>query len=105
MNEPPDQTAVLSAANLLSAVGITVPKYFAHDLRVLAQGGVHVEEDHPQLGQILADRVVDHLRFVLRGDAAEELRSASGMPSRSKVFLMFSGTSSQSSRCFSIGRM
>jgi hypothetical protein len=27
MNEPPDQTAVFSAANLLSAGGITVPKY------------------------------------------------------------------------------
>ena len=27
MNEPPDQTAVFSAANLLSAGGMTVPKY------------------------------------------------------------------------------
>src|SRR5436189_36758 len=27
MNEPPDHTAELSAANLLSADGITVPKY------------------------------------------------------------------------------
>jgi hypothetical protein len=27
MNEPPDQTAVLSAANLLSPTGMTVPKY------------------------------------------------------------------------------
>ena len=28
MNEPPDQTAELSAANLLSSGGITVEKYF-----------------------------------------------------------------------------
>ena len=27
MNEPPDHTAVFSAANLLSPTGITVPKY------------------------------------------------------------------------------
>jgi hypothetical protein len=27
MNEPPDQTAVFSAANLLSPTGITEPKY------------------------------------------------------------------------------
>ena len=27
MNDPPDQTAELSAANLLSPGGITVPKY------------------------------------------------------------------------------
>ena len=27
MNEPPDQTAVLSAANLLSPTGMTEPKY------------------------------------------------------------------------------
>ena len=27
MNEPPDHTAELSAANLLSPTGITVPKY------------------------------------------------------------------------------
>lgn len=26
-NEPPDQTAVFSAANLLSPAGMTVPKY------------------------------------------------------------------------------
>jgi len=28
MNEPPDQTAVFSAANLLSVVGMTVPNHF-----------------------------------------------------------------------------
>ena len=27
MNDPPDQTEVFSAANLLSPTGITVPKY------------------------------------------------------------------------------
>jgi hypothetical protein len=27
-NEPPDQTAALSAANLLSSAGTIVPKYF-----------------------------------------------------------------------------
>ncbi|MDF3040718.1 MAG: hypothetical protein K0Q71_3424 [Thermomicrobiales bacterium] len=36
---------------------------------------------------------------------AKNLRSASGMPSFSNVFLMYSGTSSQVLPCFSAGRM
>ena len=46
MNEPPDQTAELSAANLLSFCGMIVPKYSRDDLLVLAQARVHVEEEH-----------------------------------------------------------
>ena len=46
MNEPPDQTAVLSAANLLSFCGMIVPKYCLNEVLVLAQRGVGVEEDH-----------------------------------------------------------
>ena len=41
--------------------------------------------------------MVDELGVVLRADACQvKLRSASGMPRRSKVFLMSSGTDSQS---------
>ena len=36
MNDPPDQTAVFSAANLLSFGGITVVKYSLHQLGILA---------------------------------------------------------------------
>jgi hypothetical protein len=40
---------------------------------VLAQAGVHVEEDHALLRQILLKLVVDDLGLVLRADAGEVL--------------------------------
>ena len=73
MNEPPDQTAVFSAANLLSFDGMIVPKYSLHELLVLAQPRVHVEEEHPLLGQLLLQLVVDDLRLVLGADTGEVL--------------------------------
>ena len=45
----------------------------ADEVLVLAQPGVHVEEDHALLGELLLHRVVDHLGLVLRGDPGEEL--------------------------------
>ena len=42
-------------------------------LRILADGAVHIQEDHAQLLEILAQRVVDHFGLVLRADAGEEL--------------------------------
>jgi hypothetical protein len=51
---------------------------------VLAQAGVGVDEDDALLLEVLADRVVDDLRLVLRGDAGDQaLLLASGMPSLS----------------------
>ena len=73
MNEPPDQTAELSAENLLSAGGMTVREILAHDVLVLAQAGVHVGEQHALRFEILADAMVDHFGIVLRGDAAQKL--------------------------------
>jgi hypothetical protein len=72
MNEPPDQTAVLSAANLLSPAGMTEPKYSLEDVLVLAQPGVGVDEDDALLLQVLADLVVDDLGLVLRGHAGDQ---------------------------------
>ena len=72
MNEPPDHTEVLSAANLLSPTGITVPKYSWKSSGLLAQRGVGVEEEHALLLEVLADRVVDDLGLVLRGDAGDQ---------------------------------
>ena len=40
---------------------------------MLAQRGVHVEEDHALLLEVLVDLVVDDLGLVLRADAGEEL--------------------------------
>ena len=72
MNEPPDHTAVLSAANLLSPTGMTVPKYSWNSSGVLAQRGVGVEEEDALLLEVLADRVVDDLGLVLRGDTGDQ---------------------------------
>ena len=73
MNEPPDQTAELRAANLLSFGGMIGAEVLLDELRVLAQAGVHVEEDHALLLEVLLQRVVDDLGLVLGADAGEEL--------------------------------
>ena len=73
MNEPPDHTAELSAANLLSFFGMIVPKYCLHELGVLPQRGVHVGEDDALRLEVLPVAVVDDLGLVLRGDAGEVL--------------------------------
>jgi hypothetical protein len=71
MNEPPDHTAVLSAENLLSPAGITVPKY-SWKISGCSAGRVGVEEDDALRLQVLTDLVVDHLGLVLRGDAGDQ---------------------------------
>ena len=45
----------------------------AHEVLVLAQGGVHVGEDHALLLELLVHLVVDDLGLVLGADAGEEL--------------------------------
>ena len=52
----------------------------AEDLRVLAEPGVAVGEQHPQLLQVAADGVVDHLGLVLGRDPAQELALGLGDP-------------------------
>ena len=73
MNEPPDQTAVFSAANLLSFEGMIVPKYCLTMLLVLAQARVHVQEEHALRLEVGLQLVVDDLRLVLRADAGKVL--------------------------------
>ena len=73
MNEPPDQTAEFSAANLLSFGGMILPKYCLDDVLVLAQARVHVEEEDALLLEVLAQLVVDDLGLVLRPDAGQVL--------------------------------
>ena len=72
MNEPPDHTAVFSAANLLSPTGITEPKYSWNSSSCSRSAGVGVEEDDALLLQVLADLVVDDLGLVLRRDAGDQ---------------------------------
>src|SRR5439155_4582391 len=49
------------------------PEVLLDEVLVLAQPGVHVEEQHALLRQVLLELVVDDLALVLRADAGEEL--------------------------------
>ena len=80
MNEPPDQTAELSAANLLSFCGMIGAEVLLDDVLVLAQARVHVEEEHALLLEALLELVVDDLGLVLGADAGEVLLLRLGDP-------------------------
>ena len=56
---------------VVARLGSPMPKYSRKSL-VLLQRGVGVEEQHTLLLEVLADRVVDDLRLVLRGDTGDE---------------------------------
>ena len=71
MNEPPDQTAEFSAANLLSFCGMIVPKYSLTSSSCSRRPGVHVEEEHALGLEVLLQLVVDDLGLVLRADAGQ----------------------------------
>ena len=72
-NEPPDQTAEFSAANLLSWIGMIVPKY-SRTRSGCSRRAVSVSTKiTPFFWQVLAEAVVDDLRLVLGADAGEEL--------------------------------
>ena len=73
MNEPPDHTAELSAANLLSVGGMTVAQYSRNSSSCLLQRLIGVEEDDALVLEVLLEAVVDDLGLVLRADAGEEL--------------------------------
>ena len=81
MNEPPDHTAELRAANLLSLGGMIVAEPAPDDVGVLAHGGVHVAEQHALGLEVGPVAVEDDLGLVLGGHAGRYFRSASGMPS------------------------
>ena len=72
MNEPPDHTAELSAANLLSSGGMIVAEVLAQQFGVLADGRVGIGEDDALLGEVLLQRAVNHFALELRLHAGEE---------------------------------
>ena len=81
MNEPPDQTAELRAANLLSLGGMIVPNHLRTMLGVLAHRGVHVaEQDALATRGRLAVAVEDDLALVLGRDAGQVLALGLGDP-------------------------
>jgi hypothetical protein len=73
MNEPPDHTAELRAANLLSFGRDDRPEVLLDEVGVLTDGRVHVTEQHAELLEVLAVAVVDDLGLVLGGDAGQVL--------------------------------
>ena len=73
MNEPPDQTAELRAANLLSFGRDYLAEVLLDDVRVLPQRRVHVAEQHTLAGQFVPVAVVDDLALVLRGHPGQVL--------------------------------
>ena len=46
---------------------------FFHDLRILAQGCIHISEDHTKLLEVLTHLVVDSFTFVLCCHASQVL--------------------------------
>jgi len=94
-NEPPDQTALFSAANLLSSGGHDGREILPEEFRILLEALIGAHEDHADLRQLLTDAVVDDLGVVLRTDARQELAFGFRDAEALEVFLIFSGTSSQ----------
>src|SRR4029453_903813 len=95
-NEPPDQTAVLSAAYLLSAEGMIVPKYFLKISGYSLNAESVSRKITPSLVHSSGKEWEATSDSYWSPAPARNLRSASGMPNRSKVFLISAGTASQS---------
>jgi hypothetical protein len=96
MNEPPDHTALFSAENLLSSAGITVPQYLRTMSSCLARALSISVKMTPRSSRSLRMEWYTTSDSYWAVTPARNFCSASGMPSLSKVRLMFSGTSSQS---------
>jgi len=60
-------------AELVVLVWDEAAEVFLHDVRVLAQTAIHVEEDDTLLLEVVADAVVDGLRLVLGCHSREPL--------------------------------
>ena len=70
----------IERGELVVGRGDDLPEVLPQEVRVLADGGVGVGEDHPLLRQILLERTVDHLALELRLDPGEELPLRLGDP-------------------------
>ena len=73
MNEPPDQTAELSAANLLSFCGMIVPMYCLTMSSCSRRPESMSRKITPLRLEVGLELVVDDLRLVLGADAGEVL--------------------------------
>src|SRR5258708_17013674 len=101
MNDPPDHTALFSAANLLSAGGITVPKYSLKSSG-WSRSAESVSVKMTPFFESSSCSEWDTTSHSYCADTpATDLRSASGTPRRSYVFLMSGGRSSHEGDCLS----
>src|SRR6266487_4458514 len=95
MNEPPDHTAELSAANLLSADGITVPKYCLNSASCSLSPWSQERNSTPSFSSFSWILWYTTSESYWAPTPDRNFCSASGMPSLSKVRFMSEGTSSQ----------
>src|SRR6266487_1595807 len=95
MNEPPDHTAELSAENLLSADGITLPKYSLNSSSCSLSPWSHDLKITPCCSRCSLILWYTTSESYWAPTPARNFCSASGMPSLSKVRFMSAGTSSQ----------
>src|SRR3977135_3502360 len=101
MNEPPDQTAVLSAENLLSAGGMTVPKYSLNRSGWSRSAESVSVKMTPFAVSSFCSELYTTSDSYCAETPARNFRSASGTPRRSYVFLMSGGRSSHVGDCLS----
>src|SRR5699024_6150723 len=103
MNDPPDQTAVFKAENVVSEAGTTLPKYsLKYSSGSSNAESVSVKILHTSL------KSPSKLWYTTSDSYCAETPSnyfcsASGIPKRSNVRLISSGTSSHERLCFSDG--
>ncbi len=105
MNEPPDQTAELSAANLLSFCGMIVPMYCLTMSSWSRSAESMSRKMTPFFSRSSCSLWYTTSDSYWAPTPARYFFSASGMPSLSHVSRISAGRSSHLSTCFSVGRM
>ncbi len=105
MNEPPDQTAVFNAANLLSFEGMIVPKYSLTSSSCSRSPESISRNSTPWSASFSCSLWYTTSDSYCAPTPARYFFSASGIPSLSHVSLISAGRSAHDSACRSVGRM
>ena len=101
MKLPPENTAELSALYLLSVIGIIFPKYFLKISGYFFSPSVESTKITPSFSRCAFMLEYADSESNCASTPARNALSCSGTPSRSKVILTSSGTSSHDLRRFS----
>ena len=105
MNEPPDQTALFQRRELVVVLRDYRAEVLLDDVLVLAQAGVHVEEEHALRLEVGLQLVVDDLRLVLGAYPGEVLLLRLGDAQLVPGVEDVGREVLQRSACFSVGLM